>query len=201
MQSGIALAAAPISSIDNGGAYPEQPVPPGTHSNNSTPPSGGTKPGQQVKPTPKPTPQPPTKNVSLTLLPSGLVSFPTGTPLAIQKIVQSANRIVGKPYLWGGGHLKWEDKGYDCSGAVSYALYGAGLITDSMVSGEMMFWGQPGIGKWVTIYAHENHVFMHILNLRLDTSWVDDPSGLHGVRWRPIRTHLKGFTVRHPAGL
>lgn len=182
---------------DSGGVYPGQPAPPVPK---ETVNNGATTPGQ--KPPVKPKPKPPVNPVwSLSLLPDGKADFSPGAPVLIQRMVQAANRIIGKPYLWGGGHLKWEDKGYDCSGAVGYLLYGAGLITESVVSGELMTWGLPGKGRWVTIYTHRTHVFIHIANLRLDTSWVDDARRLHGVRWRPLRSQIKGFVLRHPSGL
>lgn len=70
------------------------------------------------------------------------------------------------PYIYGGGHGKWEDDGYDCSGSVSYALHGAGLLETSMASGGCMKWGDPGPGKWITIYANPGHIYMTVAGLR-----------------------------------
>jgi len=122
---------------------------------------------------------------------------PQSAPPAVKAAITAANRIRTRPYIWGGGHARWWSPGYDCSGAVSYALHGAGLITTPMDSGEMMKWGVPGKGRWITIYANAGHAFAVIDGLRWDT--VGDSTGT-GPRWHPEMVSTKGFVARHPAG-
>jgi hypothetical protein len=132
---------------------------------------------------------------------NGKAAIPRGAPRRVRAIIAAANRIAGKPYKWGGGHARLEDRGYDCSGTVSYALIRAGLLGSPMVSGTFARWGSKGTGRWVTIYANKGHVYMEIAGLRLDTSAVGDPGGKKGVRWRPAIGKRRGFHVRHIAGL
>ena len=101
------------------------------------------------------------------------------------------------PYKYGGGHGKWDDTGYDCSGSVSYALHGAGLLEDAMPSGDFVDWGDPGPGQWVTIYAHSGHMFMVVAGLRFDTSGRTR----NNTRWQADMRSTSGYTVRHPPGL
>ena len=86
---------------------------------------------------------------------------PPGAPAVVQQIIAAGNRIAKTRYIWGGGHRRWEDRGYDCSGSVSYALHGAGLLDAPLVSGELGRWGQAGPGAWVTIYGNAGHVYMY----------------------------------------
>ena len=88
----------------------------------------------------------------------------------MRQIIEAGNSIARTPYLWGGGHGKWLDKGYDCSGSVSYALASAGLLNAPLDSGRLMGWGAPGKGKWVTIYTNPGHVFLVVAGVRFDTS-------------------------------
>jgi cell wall-associated NlpC family hydrolase len=132
----------------------------------------------------------------------GKAAVPRGAPKRVRRIIAAANQIVGKPYKWGGGHGSLVDRGYDCSGAVGYALIrGAGLLRTTMVSGQMARWGAAGAGKWITVYAHSGHVYMEIAGLRLDTSPYGDPSRRSGVRWRQVVGRRSGFRARHPVGL
>jgi cell wall-associated NlpC family hydrolase len=128
---------------------------------------------------------------------SGAAIFPQTAPAAVKAAIYSANLIRTKPYIWGGGHARWWMPGYDCSGAVGFALHGAGLIQTSMDSGEMMNWGVPGKGRWITIYANSEHAFAVIDGLRWDT--VGDAEGT-GPRWHPEMVSTAGFVARHPAG-
>jgi hypothetical protein len=126
------------------------------------------------------------------------VAAPAETaPPAVKAAIAAANLIRTRPYIWGGGHARWASPGYDCSGAVSFALHGAGLITTPMDSGEMMNWGVPGKGRWITIYANAGHAFAVIDGLRWDT--VGDEEGT-GPRWHPEMVSTAGFVARHPAG-
>jgi hypothetical protein len=131
----------------------------------------------------------------------GKATIPRTAPERVRSLLSHLNRIVGKRYKWGGGHAKLADKGYDCSGAVSYGLIGAGLLAYSMVSGDFARWGKDGGGRWVTIYANKRHVYMEVAGLRLDTSTIGDLAIRKGVRWRPIIGKRTGFKVRHVAGL
>ena len=120
-----------------------------------------------------------------------------GLPLRVRRIIAAANRIAGKPYKYGGGHGRWVDSGYDCSGSVSYALHGAGYLSSALTSGGFMSWGSPGRGRWVTIYAAPGHVYMVINGRRFDTSGRYE----NGTRWQPSDRSSAGYVVRHPPGL
>ena len=123
---------------------------------------------------------------------------PASAPPAVQQAIAFANRIRSTPYIWGGGHGRWWSRGYDCSGAVSYALHGAALLEAPLVSGSFMTWGEPGPGSWITIYANRSHVYAVIAGLRWDTG--GDAPGVTGPRWHADPASAKGFVVRHPAG-
>ena len=131
----------------------------------------------------------------------GRAAIPRGAPKAIRAIIAAANEIVGKPYKWGGGHAKLIDRGYDCSGTVSYALIRAGLLAGVRVSGGFARWAAPGAGRWLTVHANAGHVYLEVAGLRLDTSAVGDRSGRRGVRWRPVIGGRPRFTARHILGL
>jgi hypothetical protein len=127
----------------------------------------------------------------------GVVAPPESAPAPVKAAIAAANRIHTLPYIWGGGHARWASPGYDCSGAVSYALHGAGLIATPMDSGEMMGWGAPGKGRWITIYANAGHVFMEVAGVRFDTS----AQRVTGSRWINATRSTAGFVARHPQGL
>ena len=131
----------------------------------------------------------------------GRAAIPRGAPLRVRAIIAAANRIIGKRYKWGGGHAKLVDSGYDCSGAVSYALIRSGELGSPLVSGSFAHWGNRGAGTYVTLYANRGHVYAEIAGLRLDTSAVGDPGGRDGVRWRPLIGRRHGFAVRRIPGL
>ena len=107
------------------------------------------------------------------------------------------NEIATKPYRYGGGHGRWRDSGYDCSGSVSFALHGAGLLDTPLDSTGFMSWGVPGKGQWVTNYANSGHSYMIVAGLRFDTSGRAED----GSRWHTDMRSARGYTVRHPAGL
>jgi cell wall-associated NlpC family hydrolase len=123
---------------------------------------------------------------------------PASAPDPIRQIISAANQIVGQPYVWGGGHASFQSKGYDCSGAVSYALAGAGLLRTPITSGQFMGYGIPGPGRWLTIYANPGHVYAVVAGLRWDT--VGDARG-SGPRWHPFDAYPQGFEARHLPGL
>jgi cell wall-associated NlpC family hydrolase len=123
---------------------------------------------------------------------------PPGAPAEVERTISAANAIVGLPYIWGGGHGSWNDNGYDCSGAVSYALGGGGLLGAPLDSSGLMDWGEPGPGKWITVYANPSHTYAVIAGLRWDTSGTQSGTG---PKWYAESSYPKGFVVRHPPGL
>lgn len=151
----------------------------------SVPPAGGgaagTVPGATAK-----------------LTKSGMAIAPADAPQAVLDAIAAGNRIRKLPYRWGGGHASFEDTGYDCSGAVSYVLNAAGLLSSPMPSGPFMKWESPGRGSWITVYANGGHMYAVIAGLRWDTSAYG--SGPRGPRWRATKRPAKGFAVRHYEG-
>jgi cell wall-associated NlpC family hydrolase len=135
-----------------------------------------------------------------TIQPDGLAAAPLDAPPQVQQAIWAANQIIGLPYHYGGGHGKWQDTGYDCSGTVSYALHGGALLTTPLDSGRFMRWGAGGKGQWLTVFTNPGHAFAVIAGLRLDTSAAGDPSGLRGPRWRPTLRSTRGYKARHPFG-
>jgi hypothetical protein len=132
------------------------------------------------------------------ILLTGVALAPPDAPEAVKGVVNAANTIVGRPYVWGGGHASFYSRSYDCSGAVSFALFGGGLIPRPLTSSELEHWGAPGPGRWITVYANGGHTFAEIAGLRWDT--VGDEQGT-GPRWHLAPTDTSGFVVRHPPGL
>ncbi len=122
---------------------------------------------------------------------------PSGAPQTVAQVVEAANLIARKPYVYGGGHGAWRDRGYDCSGSVSFALAGAGLLDRPLDSSGFMRWGSKGPGRWITIYANPGHMFMVVAGLRFDTSGRADG----GTRWQEGMRGGGSYAVRHPAGL
>jgi peptidoglycan hydrolase CwlO-like protein len=127
----------------------------------------------------------------------GMVSPPAGTPAAVDQVIAAGNAIATLPYIWGGGHGSFHADGYDCSGSVSYALAAAGLISAPMVSGNFESYGDPGPGRWITIYANAGHVWMDVAGWRFDTVALSET----GSRWAQGGGEYAGFVVRHPPGL
>ncbi len=135
---------------------------------------------------------------SSAILLTGVALAPTDAPAAVAGAIDAANTIVGRPYVWGGGHASFYSNSYDCSGAVSFALFGGGLIPRPLTSGDLMHWGAPGPGRWITVYANPGHAFVEIAGLRFDT--VGDEQGT-GPRWHLAAVSTAGFVARHPPGL
>ncbi len=131
------------------------------------------------------------------VLPDGTAIAPAGAPDVVKRVILAGNEIAKFPYKWGGGHGAWRDDGYDCSGSVSFALAGAGLLRSPMTSGLFMNYGAPGPGRWITIYANSGHIFMVVAGLRFDTSG----QGRAGTRWQEESVSTAGFAVRHIPGL
>jgi hypothetical protein len=134
-----------------------------------------------------------------TLTPGGLAIAPINAPAAVQAAINAGNDIAKLPYIWGGGHLVYEDTGYDCSGSLSFILASAGLLTGTRTSDQFMSYGAPGPGKWITIYAKDGHTFAYIAGLRFDTVALAET----GSRWsnKPAdEPDLSAFVARHPVG-
>jgi septal ring factor EnvC (AmiA/AmiB activator) len=127
----------------------------------------------------------------------GMVQPPAGAPEAVRQIIAAGNAIATLPYIWGGGHGSFHASGYDCSGSVSYVLAAAGLLSSPMVSGDFESYGDPGPGRWVTIYANAGHVWMQVAGWRFDTVALAEG----GTRWSQGGGEFAGFVVRHPPGL
>jgi cell wall-associated NlpC family hydrolase len=121
----------------------------------------------------------------------------SGGSNVVARVVRAADRIQSKPYKYGGGHGRWNDSGYDCSGSVSYALHGAGLLSSPLTSGGFMRWGAPGKGRRITIYASPSHVYMVVDGRRFDTTGRNES----GSRWQASDRSSAGYVVRHPPGL
>lgn len=131
------------------------------------------------------------------VLKDGTAVAPEDAPEPVKRVIQAGNAISKLPYKWGGGHGAWRDTGYDCSGSVSFALAGAGLLRSPLASGPFMKWGEAGEGEWITIYANPGHIFMVVAGLRFDTSG----RGRAGTRWQEASRGTGGFAVRHIPGL
>jgi hypothetical protein len=132
------------------------------------------------------------------LLPNGMLIPPKSAPARVKAVIAAANKIRSKPYVWGGGHGRWWDRGYDCSGAVSFALHGGKFLESPLPSGPMAGWGEGGEGRWITVYANAGHAYAVIAGYRWDTSGNTD--GKTGPRWHADLRDNVGFTARHPAG-
>jgi hypothetical protein len=129
---------------------------------------------------------------------TGIAIPPPGAPPAVVAAINAGNAINGRPYVWGGGHASFDSRGYDCSGAVSYVLHAAGMLSSPLPSGPLMSWGLPGKGRWISVMANRGHTYAVIAGLRWDTSSYG--SGGSGPRWRATKRRPRGFAVRHWAG-
>jgi cell wall-associated NlpC family hydrolase len=126
----------------------------------------------------------------------GMAQAPPGAPAAVAQVIAAGNAIATLPYVWGGGHGSFHASGYDCSGSVSYALAAAGLLTSPLDSTGFESWGDPGPGKWITVYANAGHAFMVVAGWRFDTVALAEG----GTRWSQSMASTGGFVARHPAG-
>ncbi len=141
------------------------------------------------------TPAPLTPGQSAEYISESQASVPSAAPPAVQAAIEAANSIATTPYIWGGGHGSFESEGYDCSGAVSFALNGGGFLSSPLDSTGLETWGEPGPGQWITVYANAEHAWMIIAGLAFDT--VGGP----GPRWHPeLVDSPEGFIARHPSG-
>ncbi len=130
------------------------------------------------------------------LLADGTAVAPANAPMVIRDVIDAANTIERKPYIYGGGHGKWWDKGYDCSGAVSYALHGGDLLTTPLDSSSFMKWDKGGLGKWITVFSNPGHAYAVIAGLRWDTSMTPG----NGPGWSAEMRSRSGYVARHPTG-
>jgi len=122
---------------------------------------------------------------------------PSNAPLAVRAAIEAANQIDNLPYIWGGGHGSFTSSGYDCSGAVSFALHGGGFLSSPLDSTGLEVWGEPGAGSWITVFANSGHAWAMIAGLRWDTAG----NGSDGPRWSTeLNENAADFVARHPAG-
>jgi hypothetical protein len=158
-------------------------------------------------------PPPPAKRAKIV---NGIAVPPVGAPARVKRVIAAANLIIRKPYVYGGGHQPYPrrgramitaklDRGYDCSGTVSFALFGGRFLKSPLDSGSFMSWGRKGKGRWITVYTNPGHAYVVIGGLRLDTSGGDrlapeERRSGRGPRWRKYRRSPVGFTARHPKG-
>jgi peptidoglycan hydrolase CwlO-like protein len=146
-------------------------------------------------PAPTGTPAPLTPGETANFISESQASVPSAAPSAIAAAIEAANSIATTPYIWGGGHGSFSSPGYDCSGAVSFALNGGGFLSSPLDSTGLETWGEPGPGRWITVYANAGHAWMTIAGLAFDTS------GGAGPRWHPSPvSSTAGFIARHPPG-
>lgn len=184
----VALAAPTAATAATGGVAP----PPDGTAPASAPPgqTGGAGYDPNAPTTP---PGPP----GVARLVGGVAYAPAGAPLAVVRAIRAGNKLQDKPYRYGGGHSSFRDTAYDCSGSVSFALHGGGLLKSPLNSGGLMTWRRSGRGRWITVYANPGHAYAVIAGLRLDTSGT----GGSGPRWQTVQRDSAGFVARHPAGL
>jgi hypothetical protein len=167
----------------------------GTATAETTPNTGGG--GAAFQP-----PPPPPEKATLV---DGRLIAPASAPTRVKRVIAAANRLVEKPYIYGGGHKPFSsrlDRGYDCSGSVSYALYGGRFLRSPLPSGALMKWGRTGPGNWITVYAHASHAYVVVAGFRFDTSMhdADAPGPRTGPRWSKSLRKSRAFVARHPRG-
>jgi hypothetical protein len=134
------------------------------------------------------------------ILRNGIAYAPSNAPVCVKSAIWAVNTICRKPFLFGGGHRSFSAVGYDCSGTVSFALHHAGGLKEPLVARDLMRYGDPGPGRWITVLAKREHTYILIAGLRLDTT--DFRYGSHaGPRWHGYLRLGRGFEVRHPVGL
>lgn len=133
------------------------------------------------------------------MLRAGVAHAPSQAPQAVKDAIWAVNLLRDKPYRWGGGHATFEDRGYDCSGTISYLLHHAAGMAFPTPSKGMCSYGEQGVGRWITVYARHGHVFAMVAGLRLDTT--DMGGGREGPRWHTNTRKTAQFVARHPKGL
>ena len=202
----IAIPAAHLGAFPAPAGTGSQPA--GTGSQDLPKPSGLTPPGTgaaTIEPQLEPasTPAHPTVLGDVARILADVAYAPAAAPIQVKRAIWAGNAIRLKPYIYAGGHGRWNDAGYDCSGSVSYVLHAAGLLRVSKDSSGFEGWGTSGLGHWITVYTNPGHAFVEIAGVRLDTSTAGDPNPPPGTgpRWRPVMRETAGFLARHPAGL
>ncbi len=169
----------------------------GSTRTHGAPASGGAAYDQQTSPgTGTSTPSRPTVPGTVGRIRGGVAYAPDAAPMPVKRAIWAANVIRQRPYVYGGGHGSFRSNGYDCSGTVSYALHGAGLLRSPLDSSSFESWGQSGRGAWITVYTNPGHAWAVIAGMRLDTSGP----GQRGPRWRTQSRSSSGFVSRHPVG-
>jgi hypothetical protein len=189
----LAGASSAAAAVPGGTGAPSQTVTPAN--------TGGAGVGDPVEPAS--TPSQPTVPGYVAKIIKGVAYAPAFAPMRVKKAIWAGNEIRTKPYAVGGGHGRWNDSAYDCSGSVSYVLHAAGLLKTSMDSSEFESWGRHGLGQWITVYTNPGHAFVEIAGVRLDTSREGDPHPARGTgpRWRPLMAGTGGYLARHPSDL
>jgi hypothetical protein len=150
---------------------------------------------------------------------TGIASVPAAAPAAVKAAIAAGNQLITLPYIWGGGHEDLDQlaAGYDCSGSAEYVLHHAGLFTPTAGPSSSFFTDHypAGAGRWITVYANAEHMWLVVAGVVLDTAWystVTPTTPDSGPRWQPatvIQQQIAGntaagypaFTVTHPAGL
>jgi hypothetical protein len=180
----LALTIPAFATADSGGAGLPPPPPPPTDTG-----SGGAGSGS--------TPAVPVAGAVAKMATDGRTAIPpAAAPEPVKQAIYAANEITTRPYRYGGGHRSFRSRGYDCSGAVSYALHGGGLLDSPLHSRAFMSWGERGRGQWITVYTNPGHAFVVIAGLRFDTSG----RGERGPRWRREARSSRGYAARHLEG-
>jgi len=140
----------------------------------------------------------PTPRVGAWISRKGFAHISPSAPGTVRRLIRAGNEIAKAPYKYGGGHGSWNDSGYDCSGSVSYVLHHAGLLKGAArPSGGFMNWGRRGRGRWVTVYAHNGHMFLRVAGIRFDTTDRERD----GTRWHKDMRSTAGYAIRHPGGI
>jgi hypothetical protein len=158
-----------------------------------------TAPQPPPPPPPAPAPAQPVAGEKAVLNPDGTATAPASAPEVVKAVIAAGNKIIDKPYKYGGGHGRWQDSGYDCSGSMSYALHGGGLLDQALTSSGFSSWGKAGKGAWITTYGSGGHSYMVVAGLRFDTGYNDSASD--GPDWSARMRPSGGYTPRHPTGL
>ncbi len=120
-----------------------------------------------------------------------------GGSSVVARVIAAGDEIATRPYVFGGGHGSFQSTGYDCSGSVSYALHGGGLLSSPEDSSALESYGEPGPGKYITIYANAEHAWMVVDGKRFDTIAQQET----GTRWSSSMMSTAGYVARHPDGM